>query len=141
MDFPDAYIDVDGSPVQINQVKKSPGQQYTLKIKASPGTRLGLMSVDQSVYLLRDDNRLTKERVSTFQRPISPILNVTLKILKTYIFDGNVKTIVQFCQQLSTIVQKLVLVLVGRGWLQWRWIATCTTGFSSSSVYYFGEIF
>ena len=62
---------MDGSRVQLNKVEKSPGQQYTLKIKASPGTRLGLMSVDQSVYLLRDDNRLTKERVSTFQGTMS----------------------------------------------------------------------
>lgn len=33
-------------------------------IKAPEGTRLGLLSVDQSVYLLRNENRLTKERVS-----------------------------------------------------------------------------
>ena len=62
---------MDGSRVQLNKVKGSPGEPYTLKIKASPGTRLGLIGVDQSVYLLRDDNRLTKERVSTFQGTMS----------------------------------------------------------------------
>ena len=38
---------------------------YGLKIKAPPGTLLGLLSVDESVYLLRNENRLTKERVRT----------------------------------------------------------------------------
>ena len=64
-------------------MKKIPGEQYTLKIKASPGTRLGLMGVEQSVYLLRDDNRLTKGRVSTFQGSIFKrhFGNLKLKIL------------------------------------------------------------
>ena len=34
-------------------------------IKAPQGTRLGLLSVDQSVYQLGNENRLTKGRVST----------------------------------------------------------------------------
>lgn len=64
--FPDAFKrQVDGTFVQVNEVEKLPGTQYTLQVKASPGTRLGLLSVDQSVYLMRNDNRLTKERVST----------------------------------------------------------------------------
>lgn len=63
--FPDAYVQVDGSRVQLNEVKKLPGLKYTIRIKAPQGTLLGLLSVDQSVYLLRNKNSLTEERVST----------------------------------------------------------------------------
>ena len=45
-------------------MEKIPGEHYIFRIKAPQGTRLGLLSVDQSVYLLRNANRLTKERVS-----------------------------------------------------------------------------
>lgn len=41
-----------------------PAEGFTLRIKAPPGTRLGLLGVDKSVYLLRNENRLTEERVS-----------------------------------------------------------------------------
>lgn len=65
MSFPDAFkVQADGSRIQINEVEKRPGQPYTFRIKAPQGTRLGLLSVDQSVYLLRNENRLTKDRVS-----------------------------------------------------------------------------
>lgn len=50
--------------IQLNEAEKIPGQYYDFRIKAPQGTRLGLLSVDQSVYLLRNENRLTKERVS-----------------------------------------------------------------------------
>ena len=49
--------------MQLNRVDKRPGEKYILKIEASEGTRLGVLSVDESVYLLRNDNRLTKEKV------------------------------------------------------------------------------
>ena len=54
-----------GKRIQVNQVEKKPADVYIWKIKAPPGTLLGLLSVDESVYLLRNDNRLTKERVRT----------------------------------------------------------------------------
>ena len=50
--------------MQLNEVKKDPGRHYLLEVRAPQGTRLGLLSVDQSVYLLRNENRLTKDRVS-----------------------------------------------------------------------------
>ena len=49
--------------MQLNKVTINPGAPYTMKVQAPEGTRLGLLSVDQSVYLLRDENRLTKDRV------------------------------------------------------------------------------
>ena len=61
--FPDAFVQVRGSRVQLNRIDKRPSEKYILKIEASEGTRLGLLSVDESVYLLRNDNRLTKEKV------------------------------------------------------------------------------
>ena len=64
--FPDAYeSQPDGSNVFVNEVKRLPGAYYTLKIRAPQGTRLGLLAVDQSVYQLQNERRLTKERVST----------------------------------------------------------------------------
>ncbi|KAL9988942.1 hypothetical protein ACROYT_G003438 [Oculina patagonica] len=64
VDFPDANkVQADGSIVQLNEVEKIPGEHYILRIKAPQGTRLGLLSVDQSVYLLRNENRLTKDRI------------------------------------------------------------------------------
>ena len=54
----------DGTRVQKNVIEKRPHRIYELKIKAPPGTRLGVLGVDKSVYLLRNENRLTEERVS-----------------------------------------------------------------------------
>ena len=63
--FPDAIkVKADGTQVQLDEVEKIPGEDYEFQIKAPQGTRLGLLSVDQSVYHLRNANRLTKERVS-----------------------------------------------------------------------------
>ena len=45
-------------------IEKRPADMYEFKIKAPPGTRLGLLGVDKSVYLLRNENKLTEERVS-----------------------------------------------------------------------------
>ena len=65
VEFPDAMSQqADGTLVQLNEQEKIPGEHYVFRIKAPQGTRLGLLSVDQSVYLLRNKNRLTKERVS-----------------------------------------------------------------------------
>lgn len=44
-------------------MKKQPGEQYRLDVMAPAGTRIGLLAVDQSVYLLSNENRLTKDRV------------------------------------------------------------------------------
>ncbi|CAH3019175.1 unnamed protein product [Porites evermanni] len=63
VNFPDAFVQVRGSRVQLNRIDKRPSEKYILKIEASEGTRLGLLSVDESVYLLRNDNRLTKEKI------------------------------------------------------------------------------
>ena len=39
-------------------------KNYVIKLKAPKGTRLGILGVDKSVYLLRNENRLNKERVT-----------------------------------------------------------------------------
>ena len=41
-----------------------PGATFNFGIDTTAGTRPGVVIVDESVYLLRDKNRLTKERVS-----------------------------------------------------------------------------
>lgn len=67
--FSDAIkVKADGTQVQVDEVEKVPGEHHVLKIKAPQGTRLGLLSVDQSVYHLRNTNRLTKERVNIFYK-------------------------------------------------------------------------
>ena len=50
--------------MQVNEVEKLAGSTYDFRIKAPKGTHLRLLAVDQSVYLLRNKNGLTKERVS-----------------------------------------------------------------------------
>lgn len=45
-------------------IERRPAELYKFKVKAPPGTRLGVLGVDKSVYLLRNENRLTEERVS-----------------------------------------------------------------------------
>ena len=42
--------------------------RYKMDITAPQGTRLGLLCVDQSVYQLGNENRLTKERVSMTEK-------------------------------------------------------------------------
>lgn len=67
VEFPDAFKDqADGTKIQLNEIEKIPGTPYAVRIKAPQGTRLGLLSVDKSVYLLRNENRLTKNRVSEY---------------------------------------------------------------------------
>ncbi|RMX42632.1 hypothetical protein pdam_00010273 [Pocillopora damicornis] len=46
-----------------NKVETQPAKNYVIKLKAPKGTRLGILGVDKSVYLLRNENRLNKERV------------------------------------------------------------------------------
>ena len=46
---------------------------YRLGIKAPQGTRLGLLGVDQSVYQLGNENRLTKEQVSITTVQLFPL--------------------------------------------------------------------
>ncbi|KAH9379211.1 hypothetical protein HPB48_018699 [Haemaphysalis longicornis] len=41
-----------------------PGAQETLIMKGKPGTRIGLLGVDQAVYLLRRKDMLTRDKVS-----------------------------------------------------------------------------
>ena len=65
VDFPDAIkIQSNGTRIELNVIEKYPLQNYNIRIKAPQGTRLGLLAVDESVYLLRNENRLTKKRVS-----------------------------------------------------------------------------
>lgn len=45
-------------------IEKIPAENFAFRIKAPPGTRLGLLGVDKSVYLLRNENRLTEDHVS-----------------------------------------------------------------------------
>ncbi|XP_078345207.1 complement C3-like [Oculina patagonica] len=64
VDFPDAIkINAIGTRVHLNEIEKIPGQMYEFRIKAPQGTRLGLLGVDESVYLSRNEDRLTKERI------------------------------------------------------------------------------
>lgn len=48
---------------KLNEVETEPGRVFFLKVSAPEGTRLGLLGVDQSVYLLRNENRFTKDRI------------------------------------------------------------------------------
>ena len=46
-----------------NVLEEYPGVLYTVKVLGEKNTHIGLLGVDQSVYLLRDQNRLTPESV------------------------------------------------------------------------------
>ena len=52
----------DESPGQ----QKDPGVPYKIQLSATPGTRVGLLAVDQSVYILRNREKLNKKRVGKF---------------------------------------------------------------------------
>nr|BAJ05269.1 complement component C3 precursor [Diadumene lineata] len=43
--------------------EEHPGLDYTVRVLGEKGTRIGLLAVDQSVYLLRNKNRLTPKSV------------------------------------------------------------------------------
>ena len=47
-----------------NKVETQPAKNYVIKLKAPKGTHLRILGVDKSVYLLRNENRLNKERVT-----------------------------------------------------------------------------
>ena len=47
-----------------NKVETQPAKNHVIKLRAPKGTRLGILGVDKSVYLLRNENRLNKERVT-----------------------------------------------------------------------------
>ena len=82
-------VQADGSLIQLNEVEKIPGEHYVFQIKAPQGTRLGLLSVDQSVYLLRNENRLTKERVSTLHsRCLMEVLTLPTIIITVAVFTN-----------------------------------------------------
>lgn len=38
---------------------------YVIEVESTPGSRVGLLGIDESVYLLRNKNRLTKKKVIT----------------------------------------------------------------------------
>lgn len=44
--------------------QEHPGIPYKIQLSATPGTRVGLLAVDQSVYILRNREKLNKKRVS-----------------------------------------------------------------------------
>lgn len=50
------------------QKSKYPSTQYKIQLSATPGTRIGLLAVDQSVYLLRNRKKLNKKKVSDKSR-------------------------------------------------------------------------
>ena len=50
------------------QKTKYPSTQYKIQLSATPGTRIGLLAVDQSVYLLRNRKKLNKKKVSDKSR-------------------------------------------------------------------------
>ncbi|KAJ7360398.1 hypothetical protein OS493_017031 [Desmophyllum pertusum] len=45
------------------QSLQKPGVAYKIQLSATPGTRIGLLAVDQSVYILRNREKLNKKRV------------------------------------------------------------------------------
>ncbi|XP_031574492.1 complement C3-like isoform X2 [Actinia tenebrosa] len=46
-----------------HEITRFPALEYTVNVLGKKGTRVGILGVDQSVYLLRNDNRLTPKRV------------------------------------------------------------------------------
>ena len=46
-----------------HQLRKVPGEAHEIKIQSSPYSHVGILAVDQSVYLLRNDKHLTSDMV------------------------------------------------------------------------------
>ena len=44
-----------------------PGVPYKIQLSATPGTRVALLAVDKSVYILRNREKLNKKRVGKKQ--------------------------------------------------------------------------
>ena len=44
-----------------------PGIPYKIQLSATPGTRVALLAVDKSVYILRNREKLNKKRVGKKQ--------------------------------------------------------------------------
>ena len=57
------------------QKSKYPSTQYKIQLSATPGTRIGLLAVDQSVYLLRNHKKMNKKRVSDKSRQQRELLS------------------------------------------------------------------
>lgn len=45
--------------------QKYPGESYQIETQSSPHSNVGLLAVDQSAYLLRNDKHLTSKEVKT----------------------------------------------------------------------------
>ncbi|XP_078346612.1 venom factor-like [Oculina patagonica] len=58
----------DESPGQPSS--KHPGIPYKIQLSATPGTRVGLLAVDQSVYILRNREKLNKKRVFNIMKSL-----------------------------------------------------------------------
>jgi hypothetical protein len=43
--------------------QKIPGDSHKIEIQSSPHSKVGILAVDQSVYLLRNDKHLTSDEV------------------------------------------------------------------------------
>ena len=46
--------------------QKIPGSSYEIRIQSSPYSHVGILAVDQSVYLLRNDKHLTHDEVRRY---------------------------------------------------------------------------
>ena len=46
-----------------NNKEFPPGSNYRIRIKGKPNTRVALLGLDKSVYLLRNKHKLTKKKV------------------------------------------------------------------------------
>ena len=46
-----------------NNKEFPPGSNYQIRIKGKPNTRVALLGLDKSVYLLRNKHKLTKKKV------------------------------------------------------------------------------
>ena len=70
-------------------------------IKAPQGTILGLLSVDQSVYQLGNENRLTKERVSITTIQLLPLEDShLLKLRKVAQWKSIGRCLLAICRDL-----------------------------------------
>ena len=49
--------------LEFNQNQVEPGENVSLQIEAAPGSYVGVVAVDQSVYLQQAKNQLTAQQV------------------------------------------------------------------------------
>ena len=56
---------LEDAAVKSGQQSLYPGTTLEIQLTATPGTRIGLLAVDQSVYILRNREKLNKKKART----------------------------------------------------------------------------